>query len=131
MVRRGCGALLAVLVAAGLAGCTATSSAPTATTAATIPAFPKLDGRELEADSPVPGDWRVRIAAADVDVAYGRARTLLTEAGFVLTKDRAGGIGGDGQACTTDLCVDFTATEDSRFGPSVLYEVFHPSGIVG
>jgi hypothetical protein len=71
------------------------------------------------------------VRVADADVAYAAARRLLVDGGFILTKDRQGTGGGDGQACTTELCVGFTATDIPGTGPTLAYDWFHPTGVVG
>ena len=132
MHRRGGGpgrapVLLAVLLCAG---CTATAPAPTARPTASAPAFPAVRG-EVLSSSATDLEWRRTVRVDDSEAAYREARRLLVDAGFVLTKDREGTGGGDGQACTTDLCVGFTATDATDAGPTVAYDVFHPTGVIG
>lgn len=121
---------LALILA--LTACRAPVPAPTATatTDPPPPAFPTVSGSVLDRSMPVAGDWLIRVRVADPEDAYAAAREALVDGGFTLTKDRSGAGGGDGQACTTQLCVSFTATDDPAAGPSVLYEVFHPTGVV-
>lgn len=88
-----------------------------------------LPGRVL-ARSTAYGEQHVTVAVSDPEAAYARARALLVDAGYLLTKDRTAKGGGDGQACTTALCVQFTATTDPQYGPSVAYEAFHSTGPV-
>ena len=76
-------------------------------------------------------EWHRTVRVDDPEAAYREARQLLVDGGFALTKDREGTGGGDGQACTTELCVGFTATDIPGAGPTVVYDVFHPSGVVG
>ncbi len=117
-------ALLAVLL---LSGCTAAGPAAPSPAPTRSAAWPRLPGREL-ARWEVSGVEHVIVAVGDPSAAYPRARALLVDAGFRLTKDREATGGGDGQACTTALCVQFSATTDPRYGRSVAYEAFHSSG---
>jgi hypothetical protein len=132
MLRRDRGAAGAALAALVLAACTACAEpaapAPSATAAASAPAFPAVRGTVITSSSSDEEWWRT-VRVADSEAAYRQARQLLLDGGFVLTKDREGTGGGDGQACTTELCVSFTATDDTDAGPTVAYDVFHPTGV--
>lgn len=119
------GGLLAVLV---LTGCAPAAVAPAPSPSPSV-AWPMLPGRVL-ARSQEFGEQHLVVAVADPEAAYARARALLVDAGYQLTKDREARGGGDGQACTTALCVQFTATTDPEHGPSVAYEAFHSTGPV-
>ena len=111
-----------------LAGCTAAAPPAPSPTASPAPSFPAVAGRTLSSSaSAVEGPRVVRVA--DPAVGYREARRLRVDGGFVLTKDREGTGGGDGQACTPDLCVGFTAV-DAGDGPTVAYDVFHPTGVM-
>lgn len=128
--RRGGGLRILVIATALLcAGCTSPSAAPAPRATASVPAFPAVQG-EVVSSSASDLEWRRTVRVEDPEAAYREARRLLVDGGFTLTKDREGTGGGDGQACTTDLCVGFTANT-SDGGPTVVYDVFHPSGVVG
>jgi hypothetical protein len=118
--------LVAALVA--LSGC-AESPAPVET--ATPPAFPRIAGTVAWSQRSASGDWHVRVEVPDGATAYARARRLLTAHGYRLTNDEPAADGGAGQACTTALCVSFSATTRSGAGASVEYEVFHSTGMTG
>lgn len=124
-------ALLAAVPLAALTGCTGAAPAPSASP---TPAFswPAVPGERLGSTTTA-DEQKVRVRVADPEAAYARARSLLVDAGYVLTKDRQGTGGGDGQACSPDtlVCVGFTAGDDPDAGPSVLYEVFRSTGITG
>jgi hypothetical protein len=110
--------------------CTA-APAPTATPspAASVPPFPAASGAVLSA-SGSDVEWHRTLQVDDATAAYEEARRLLVDGGFTLTKDRQGTGGGDGQACTTELCVGFTANDIPGKGPRLVYDVFRPTGIV-
>lgn len=124
-------AVLAALAPAALTGCTAAAPVPPPSP---TPAFswPAVPGQRLSSTTTAE-EQKVRVRVADPEAAYARARSLLVDAGYVLTKDRRGTGGGDGQACSPDtlVCVGFTAGDDPDAGPSVLYEVFRSTGITG
>jgi hypothetical protein len=131
-MRRGPRLLVGVAAAAGvlvvLAGCSAPAPPPRPATARPAPSFPAVPGRVLSA-SGSEVEWHRVVRVDDGEAGYAEARRLLVAGGFVLTKDRQGTGGGDGQACTPDLCVGFTATSAGD-GPTVAYDVFRPTGIV-
>ena len=127
--RSGAAALVGLLAAALLSGCTTAASAPAAPSPSPSVSWPMVPGRVL-ARSQAYGEHFVTVEVADPEKAYARARALLVDAGYQLTKDREATGGGDGQACTTALCVQFTATTDPRSGPSLAYEAFHSTGPV-
>jgi hypothetical protein len=129
--RRGGGLRILVIASALVcAGCASPSAGPAPRATASVPAFPAVPG-EVVSSSASDLEWRRTVRVEDPEAAYREARRLLVDGGFVLTKDREGTGGGDGQACTTDLCVGFTANDTSDAGPTVVYDVFHPSGVVG
>ncbi|MGN6444446.1 hypothetical protein [Amnibacterium sp.] len=113
-----------------LTACTAASSAPR-TTPAGPPVFPRVAGRVLSTTEAAPGDWVIRVRVADPVTAYERARALLTAKGYQLTNDEQAADGGQGQACSTALCVTFSALVRPGTGPVVEYEAFHSTGVVG
>ena len=108
--------------------CSADLAAPSPAPPTPAPAFPAVRGRTLSA-SGTAAEWHRVVRVADAEDGYAEARRLLVDGGFTLTKDRQGTGGGDGQACTTDLCVGFTATDIPGTGPTVAYDVFHPTGV--
>ncbi len=120
------------MVLLACSACTAATAPATSPTASvpSVPAFPAVRGRTLSS-SASDGEWHRVVRVADADAAYAAARRLLVEGGFTLTKDRQGRGGGDGQACTTALCVSFAATDIPGTGPTVAYDVFHSTGVVG
>ncbi len=95
------------------------------------PSFPRIAGRVLSTTESVPGDWVVTVRVADPPTAYREARSLLVEHGYELTLDEPVVDGGNGQACTTRLCVGFSALTRPQIGRTVQYEVFHSTGVVG
>lgn len=121
--------LIGLLVGLLLCECTTPAPAPAPASPSPSVAWPMLPGRVL-ARSHAYGEQFVTVEVADPEQAYARARALLVDAGYRLTKDREATGGGDGQACTTALCVQFTATTDPQYGPSLAYEAFHPTGPV-
>lgn len=128
-MRRPSAPVLLVLAALSLTSCTAVPAPPPTPRAAATPTWPVIGGRVVERTSD-PQTRRVRIAVDDPEAAYAAARRLLVRAGYQLTKDRPGRGGGDGQACTTALCVQFSATVERRWGPNLLYEAFRSTGVV-
>ena len=122
-------ALAAVTVV--LAGCSGAPQPVATSTAAGPPAFPRIAGTVLSTTQSVPGDWVVTVRVTDPPAAYRLARSLLTADGYQLTLDEPVVDGGNGQACTTALCVGFSALKRPGFGDSVQYEVFHSTGVVG
>lgn len=129
-MRSPCGAAAgALLLALALTACTAPDPAPPSPAPSARPSWPMVPGRVL-ARSEAYGEQFVTVAVTDPEAAYARARALLVDAGYRLTKDREATGGGDGQACTTALCVQFTATTDPALGPNVAYEAFHSTGPV-
>ena len=134
-MRRGPRLPAGVVAAAGvvvlLGACSAPSPPPQPATARPAPAFPAVPGRVLSS-SASEVEWHRVVRVEDAEAAYAEARRLLVDGGFVLTKDRQGTGGGDGQACTPDLCVGFTAPRiGDGEGPTVAYDVVRPTGIVG
>lgn len=125
--------LLAVCCAVGLllAACSASPAPAPTRSAAGPPAFPRIAGTVVSTTESVPGDWVVTLRVADPPSAYRQARALLTARGFQLTLDEPVVDGGNGQACTTALCVGFSALSRPGVGPSIQYEVFHSTGVVG
>ena len=117
----------------GLSGCTGATGdrvpSPTASAAGGFPrSVPLVPGRVL-ARTHANGEWHVWVAAPDPLRGYREAQRRLGQAGFVITKDRQGTGGADGQVCTAELCVGLTGVDDPVYGASVAYEVFKPSGL--
>jgi hypothetical protein len=129
--RRRPGVLIPVAAAALLllAGCS-TEPAPAPTPSSSpAPSFPAVAGAVLdEYGSEV--EWHRTLRVDDATDAYEEARQRLVDGGFTLTKDRQGTGGGDGQACTTELCIGFTANDIPGKGPRLVYDVFRPTGMV-
>ena len=124
-------ALAAGAVLLALAGCTATAPPVAVTTPTGPPPFPRIAGTVLSTVQSVPGDWVVTVRVADPPAAYREARGLLTAHGYRLTLDEPVVDGGNGQACTTELCVGFSALTRPGVGRTLQYEVFHSTGVVG
>jgi hypothetical protein len=125
---------LVLVTASALLSLTACAQSPTPSpspSASGPPAFPRVAGEVVSQSEPNPGDWLLAVRVADPAAAYREARSLLTEAGFQVTNDAPSGDGGNGQACTTRLCVSFTAVTHPGQRPTVDYEVFHSTGVVG
>ena len=118
--------LVAALVA--LTGC---AGSPAPVDRATPPAFPRIGGTVVSSVRSASGDWHVRVEVPDGATAYATARRLLTAHGYQLTNDEPAADGGAGQACTTALCVSFSAVARSGASASVEYEVFHSTGMTG
>lgn len=114
-----------------LASCAQTPAPVGTPSAAGPPAFPRVAGAVVSQSEPDRGDWLLAVRVADPAAAYREARTLLTRGGFQITNDAPAEDGGNGQACTTRLCVSFTAVTHPGERPTVDYEVFHSSGVVG
>lgn len=128
-MRRSVPALIAGLGLLALTAC-AETPAPDRS-AAGPPAFPQVAGTVVSRSEPNPGDWLVAVRVTDPAAAYREARTLLTRAGFEMTNDAPAVDGGNGQACTTRLCVSFTALQHPGSASTVEYEVFHSTGMSG
>jgi hypothetical protein len=113
-----------------LSACTA-APAPVATpsSGSSVPPFPAVSAAVLAA-SGSDVEWHRTLRVDDPTAAYEEARRLLVDGGFTLTKDRQGTGGGDGQACTPELCVGFTANDIPGKGPRLVYDVFRPTGVV-
>lgn len=123
--------LAALAVAVALAGCSTVQQPVATSTAAGPPSFPRIAGTVLSTDQSSPGDWVVTVRVADAPTAYRQARDLLTAKGYQLTLDEPVVDGGNGQACTTAVCVGFSALDRPSVGTTVEYEVFHSTGVVG
>lgn len=124
------GAAVVVVLGAVLTGCTspAAPAASSSTEGSEVPEWPRVEGRVVS-QSRSANDLVVRIAVRDPEAAYAQARERLVDGGYQLTKDREGRGGGDGQACTPALCVNFSANDDPTSGPGLTYETFHSSGV--
>lgn len=123
--------LASTAIVLALAGCTAAPRPVASSTPAGPPAFPRIAGTVLSSVQSVPGDWVVTVRVADPPAAYRAARSLLTAHGYRLTLDEPVVDGGNGQACTTALCVGFSALDRPAVGRTLQYEVFHSTGVVG
>jgi hypothetical protein len=124
-------ALAACAVVVALTGCSTTAPPVAPSTSTGPPSFPRIAGTVLSTVQPVRGDWVVTVRVADPPAAYREARTLLTAHGYQLTLDEPVVDGGNGQACTTQLCVGFSALTRPGVGRTLQYEVFHSTGVVG
>jgi hypothetical protein len=130
-VRIGLLALAAGAVVLALAGCAAPPPPVAPSRTPGPPSFPRIAGTVLSTVQSVPGDWVVTVRVADPPSAYREARALLTAHSYRLTLDEPVVDGGNGQACTTDLCVGFSALTRPQLGRTLQYEVFHSTGVVG
>jgi hypothetical protein len=130
-MRRPAVLVVAALIALALAGCAETPVATPSSSSSGPPSFPRVTGTVVSQSEPTRGDWLISVQVADAATAYGEAKRLLTAKGFQVTNDAPASDGGNGQACTTRLCVSFTALAHPGQGPTVDYEVFHSTGVVG
>jgi hypothetical protein len=123
--------LIAASAVLTLAACTQPEATPPTSSASGLPSFPRVAGPVLSQSEPNPGDWLLAVKVTDTAAAYREARSLLSKAGFQITNDAPASDGGNGQACTTALCVSFTAVTHPGRPSTVDYEVFHSTGVVG
>jgi len=119
-----------MVAAVALAGCSAAPAPDPSASSPPAPSFPAVAGTSVSASDDGGLEWHRVVRVADSEAGYRDARRLLVDGGFTLTKDRQGTGGGDGQACTPELCVGFSATDGTAAGPIVAYDVFRPSGVV-